>query len=348
MNDEEYDNNQDIKMKMKRVSISISHIFIIILSAIFIISCKNYVQQKQYKIGILCGLDYLAHLEVGFTSKMIELGYHEGKNIVYFYHRTNFEPEKEQQILNQFIRDQVDLILTYPTEVSMVAKNVTQKTNTPVIFAVANIEETNLIESVQKPGGNLTGIRFPGPDLAVKRFEVLREIVPKAKKIWIPYQRGYPIIKSQMDVLNPVAKEAGITLIEFPADDAREVRSELERIRSLGDPDLDAILFIAEPLSCTDDTFEEICKFAYNYNIPLGGGLMQVGDYESIYGVDIDASQTGEQAAILADKILKGTPAGMIPVVSSESYLVINYKSAQKFGLIIPEGLLCRADKIIR
>ena len=335
-------------MKNKKVPISISQILIMMLLFLLFVCCKSNVEQKQYKVGILCGLDYLAHLEVGFTSKMIELGYQEGKNIVYYYHTTNFEPEKEKQILDQFISDRVDLILTYPTEVSMVAKNATEKTNTPVIFAVANIEETNLIETVQKPGGHITGVRFPGPDLAVMRFEVLREIVPEMKKIWIPYQQGYPIIKSQMEVLNPVAEEAGIALIEFPADNIHEIKSELERIKSSGNPGFDAILFIAEPLSCTNDTFEEICKFAYTYNIPLGGGLMQVGDYESIYGIDIDASKTGEQAAVLADKILKGTPAGIIPVVSSENYLAINYKAAQKFGLIIPDGLLCRADRIIR
>ena len=75
---------------------------------------------------------------------------------------------------------------------------------------------------------------------------------------------------------------------------------------------------------------------------------MQVDEYGSIFGIHVDPRKTGEQAAILADKILKGTPAGTIPVVSSESYLEINYKAAQELGITIPEGLLNRADKIIR
>ena len=74
---------------------------------------------------------------------------------------------------------------------------------------------------------------------------------------------------------------------------------------------------------------------------------MQVGNYGSIFGINVDIRKTGEQAAILADKILKGTLAGTIPVISSESFLEINYKVALKFGVPVPEGLLSRADRII-
>ncbi|MBN2424844.1 MAG: ABC transporter substrate-binding protein [Calditrichaceae bacterium] len=305
-------------------------------------------QNKQFKVGILCGLDYTAEVSSGFKTKMTALGYKEKEDISYDFYSTNFNPQQEQQIIKNFIRDKVDMILTFPTEVSMTAKNMTRETDIPVIFAVANIEETNLIDNVTKPGKNITGIRFPGPDLAIKRFEVMRELAPKARRYWLPYQRGYPIIDSQLKVIYPVAQSAGITIVEFPADDAKGIRAELERIKQTGSIGFDAIFFIPEPLSCIDEAFLVMAEFAYEHKLPIGGALIQVGDYGSLYGINVDLQKTGEQAAILADKIFRGTPAGSIPVVSSESYLEINYKAAQDLGVTIPEGLISRADRIIR
>jgi putative ABC transport system substrate-binding protein len=304
--------------------------------------------EKVYKVGILCGLDYIADISDGFKDKMTELGYVEGENIIYELQTTNFEPEKEKQILNQFVEDNVDLIFTFPTEVSMFAKEATEGTDVPVVFCFANIEDTGLVESVRQPGGHITGVRYPGPDLAIKRFEIMLEMAPDAKRVWIPYQRGYPIVESQMEVLYPVAEAAGVTLIEFPADNAAELQAGLDAIAAPGVIDIDFILFIAEPLAVTPDAFEVMGRFASENNVPIGGALMEVGGYGSIFGVNVDIMKTAEQAAVLADKVLRGMDAGTIPVVSSESYFEINYNAVQEFGLNVSEGLLARADKIIR
>ena len=322
---------------------------LLLMFGIFWSGCsKKTPNEKVYHVGILCGLDYIAVIPDSFKAKMTELGYIEGRNIVYSVQRTNFEPVKEKQILRQFVEDKVDLIFTFPTEVSMAAKATTKGTKVPVIFAIANIEGTGLVDSVRQPGGNITGVRYPGPDLAIKRFEVMRELVPDARRMWIPYQRGYPIVKSQMEVLHPAAAAAGIILIEFPADDAAEIQAELDARKKLDDIGFDLILFIPEPLSCTDDAFEVMGRFAYEHKMPIGGILIQVGGYGSLFGINVDVPKTAQQAAILADKILKGAPAGTIPVVSSESFLQINYKVAKQLGVKIPEGLLSRADEIIR
>jgi len=322
-------------------------LIMLIVGCAFLSGCGKK-KPKVYRVGILCGLDYIGAIPDIFKPEMAKLGYIEGENIVYNIQRTNFEPVREKQILRQFVEDKVDLIFTFPTEVSMAAKAATKGTDIPVVFAIANIEGTGLVNSVRQPGGHITGVRYPGPDLAIKRFEVMRELVPEAKIMWVPFQRGYPIVASQMEVLYPVAEAAGVTLIEFPADDAAEVQAEVDARNKLDAIGFDAILFIPEPLSCTDDAFEAIAKFAYEHKLPIGGITMQVGDYGSIFGIDVDDPKTVQQAAILADKILKGTPAGTIPVVSAESYFEINYKVAQELGVHVSEGLLSRADRIIR
>jgi putative ABC transport system substrate-binding protein len=324
------------------------HAVLLVGICLFLSSCSEK-KPKVYRVGILCGLDYIATIPDSFKSKMTELGYIEGKNIIYDIQRTNFEPDREEQILKKFVKDKVDLIFTFPTEVSMAAKAAAQGTNIPVLFCFANIEDTGLVQSVRQPSGNITGVRYPGPDLAIKRFEIMRELAPSAKRMWIPYQRGYPIVASQMEVLRPAAAAVGVTLEEAPADNAAELQTILDaRAKKSANIGMDAILFLAEPLAVTSDAFAVMGKFAAEHRLPIGGALMLVEGYGSVFGVNVDIVTTGKQAAVLADKILRGTPAGTIPVVSAESFFEINYKASQELGLSVSEGLLSRADKIIR
>ncbi|HLF26626.1 MAG TPA: ABC transporter substrate-binding protein [Anaerolineae bacterium] len=313
----------------------------VIVVALLLSGCSNPTP-KVYRVGILSGLDFFAPTADGFKAKMTELGYVEGKNIVYDIQKTNFDPTGEGQILQKFVADQVDLILVFPTEVSLAAKTATQGTNIPVLFANANIEGIDLVDSVREPGGNITGVRFPGPDLAIKRFEILHELAPDATRMWIPYQRGYPNVAPQLEAVRPVAEAAGVTLVEAPADNLAELEAELQTRAQAADLGLDAILFIAEPLSVTPEVLAVTVEFATEHNLPIGGA------FGSVFGVSTDNVAVGRQAAPLADKIFKGAAAGTIPVASAENFLQINYKMAQALGLTVPEGLLSQAAEIIR
>lgn len=185
-------------------------------------------------------------------------------------------------------------------------------------------------------------------DIALKRFEIMRELAPQAKRMWMPYQRGYPIVARQLAALRPVAASAGVTLEEFPASGAAELKAVLDARAKSADIGMDAILFLAEPLAVTPDAFEVMAKFADEHKIPIAGALMSVGSYESVFGVHVNNVNVGKQAAFLADKILRGIPAGTIPVVSAENYFQLNYRAAQKLGLNVSEGLLSSANEVIR
>ena len=320
---------------------------LLVAVCMFLSSC-NEKKPKVYRVGILSGLNYIAEAADGFKAKMTELGYVEGKNIVYDHQKTDFDMAVYKNILKKFVADKVDLIFVFPTEASQEAKTATQGTNIPVVFTVANIEGTGLVNSVREPGGNITGVRYPGPDIALQRFEIMCELAPQAKRMWIPYQRGYPIVASQLEVLRLTAASAGVTLIEAPASNAAELQTELEAKAQSADIGMDAILFLAEPLAVTPDAFEVMCKFAAEHKIPIAGALMIVGGCESVFGVHVNNFNVGRQAAPLADKILRGIPAGTIPVVSAEPYFQLDYKAAQELGMNVSEGLLSRADEIIR
>jgi putative ABC transport system substrate-binding protein len=302
---------------------------------------------KVYHVGVLSGLNFFANTADGFKAKMTELGYVEGQNIVYDVQKTNYDPATEEQIVKKFVADKVDLIFAFPTDVALAAKKATQGTNIPVLFANANIEGIGLVDSVREPGGNVTGVRYPGPDLAIKRFEILRQVAPQAKRLWVPYKRGLDIAPPQLDVLRPAATAAGVTLVETPAADAAELQADLQARAKSSDMGIDAILMIAEPLVVTPDAFTVMAKFAAEHKLPIGGALMVVGDYRSLFGVSTDNVAVGRQAAPLADKILKGTPAGTIPVVSAENFLQINDKAAQALGLTIPDSLLRQAAEVV-
>ena len=322
---------------------------LLVVVCILLSGCGEKVQEKKlYRVGNLCGLDYCLDITDSFKAKMADLGYVEGENIVYDLQSTNFEPKREKQILKKFVEDKVDLILTFPTEVSIAAKEATEGTNIPVIFANANIEGNNLVESVQHPGGNVTGVRWPGPDITVKRFETMRELAPQVKRMWVPYQIGYPTAPIELEGLRSAAAAVGVTLVEFPTHGVADVQAELERRAQLDDIGIDAILLIVEPLGAMPDAFVVMAQFAAEHKLPIGGNIMpMVKDYRSLFGVAIDKAHAGRQAAIQADKIFKGTSVATIPVISSESYLQIDYTAIKEFGLNVSEGLLARADEII-
>jgi putative ABC transport system substrate-binding protein len=279
---------------------------------------------------------------------MTELGYVEGQNITYDVQKTNFDPAKEQEILKKFVADKVDLIFVFPTEAALATKAATEGTNIPVIFANAFIEGNTLVESIRQPGGNITGVRFPGPDIAVKRLEILHQLVPQAKRVWVPYQRDYPSVSPVLEVLHPVATSMGITLVEVPATSPADVQADLQARAQSADIGLDAILFIPEPLNVAPDAFAAISQFAVEHKIPIAGAFVSPEGQGLVFGYLSNNVEVGELAAPLADKIFKGIPAGTIPVVSPGSHLVVNYKVAQELGLTVSEGLLSQAVEIIR
>ena len=331
-------------MRMSRTS----HILGLLFSVLLAFSSGCGTNPKVYRVGILCGLDIFDGTIDGFKSKMDELGYREGVSIVYDIQNTDAEPARENEILQKFIRDKVDLVFTFPTTVSVEAKKALRQTDTPLVFANSNIEFNDLVKSILEPGRNVTGVRYPGPDISLKRLELLLEIVPHAKKILLPYNQSVTLIASQLEMLRRTAKISGITLLELPTSGVDELEAKIAGLSSANKTDIDAILIIPEPLAVSHQGFSILAKYAEENRIPLGGTWRTLGDFSSIWSVSTDNIAVGKQAAILVDRILKGTPAGSIPVVSAESYIQINCKAANKLGIKIPDGLIKQADQVVR
>jgi putative ABC transport system substrate-binding protein len=320
-------------------------LLLIVLLSLTPTACKR--SPRIYHIGVLCTLDYFLDTMEGFKERMSELGYEEGKNVVYDLRRSQTDSALAQRILEEFVADNVDLIFTFATDGAVAAKAITRGTQIPVLFANSNVEGADLVDSVKAPGGNITGVRYPGPDLTLKRFDIMRELAPEAKRIWVPYRRGRAVVISQFEALRPVAEAAGITLIESPADDAEEVQKMLDAWEESDPIAFDAILMIAEPLTVTPDAFTAIARFAVAHKLPFGGAMMSASGFTSLFGVSTDNKAVGRQAAPLAVKILKGIPAGTIPVASAENYIEISVSACEAVGVEAPVGLLKMADHVL-
>ena len=141
--------------RIRKTGIAIFIIFLI--SVFFLICCSKF---KTYYVGVMCGLNFFAETTDGFKERMTELGYIEDKNIIYDVQKTDFDMAVYDRILKKFVEDKVDLIFAFPTEAAMQAKEVARGTGIPVVFANAYTENTGLVNTVQEPGGNITGVRI--------------------------------------------------------------------------------------------------------------------------------------------------------------------------------------------
>jgi putative ABC transport system substrate-binding protein len=334
--------NNRFQKRVRKIGIIMS---VILLGSVCSLVCCS--KPRVYRVGVLSGINFVAEITDGFKERMTELGYVEDKNIAYDVQKTDFDMAVYDRILKKFVGEKVDLILVFPTEAAQQAKSVTEGTGIPVVFANAFTEDTGLIDTIQEPGGNITGVRWPGPEIVARGFEIFMELAPHAKRMIVPYLGNYfPRVKSQLDVLRPVAASANITLIEIPAASPAELEAEFKKLQ--GPFDAAVIHTLAEPLVITPEGFAAVAKFAARYNIPIGGAPIFEGDYQAVFGIIPPPHVQGRQAAYIADKIFKETPAGKLPVVTADYVFMFNYKQAEKMELEVSEGLLSQADQVIR
>lgn len=305
-------------------------------------------KNKVYRVGIFSGLDAFSEIAIGFKRKMEALGYLEGKNIVYDYQKMDAGAINEQKGIKKFIDDKVDLIFTFPTEATIAAKTMTAGTGIPVLFAMAGIEDTDLVESVHRPGGNISGVRYPGLELTAKRLEILHELMPAVKRVFITYDPQYPTVPAALDELHSVASVLGVTLVEEPVNTLSQLQDAYGRRTVSGRVDIDAILIMPEAFSRNPDAWALITLFAAEHQLPVAGASYQTALEGAVFGYSPDLIEMGGVAASMAHKIFTGTAISDIMVVTPGSRLWFNYTQAQKLGLTVSEGFLSRVDKIIR
>ncbi|HEX2993979.1 MAG TPA: ABC transporter substrate-binding protein [Anaerolineales bacterium] len=317
--------------------------------ATLVVSGCGAQKPKVYHVGLMSYGKAFTAVGDGIKEKMTELGYIEGQNIVY---ETRIADEaaddaEELRLAKELVDAKVDVIVAFPSPSVVAAIEATKGTDIPVVFVYYPIEGNALIKSVREPGGNVTGVRYPGPELMTRRMQLLHAIAPQVKRVWIGYNATGPNTAVALDALRPAAAEAGITLVEVPAAKIEELAADLAARDASDELGIDAIFLMPDSFNTSTDGFAMLSKFATEHNLPLVGSLANMVD-SALFVNTIDNKALGELAAPTIDKVLHGAQAGTLPVITPDQTLIINNKVAQQLGLTVPEIVLEQANKIIK
>ncbi len=330
---------------MKKILIAATIVALVLLGGyfLFVKSGIKTASEKVYHVGIVNATPFFTPAIDGFKQKMTELGYVEGKNIIYDVQIATTTADS-LTISDTFVRNKVDLIYAFAVGAVVEAKKATEGTGIPVVSIGA--DSPGVIESIQHPGGNITGVGFPTAEIALRRFEVFHELAPKAKTVLLPVLKDYPTIPPSIASITPVAEKLHVTLVVVPVANPAEMAQYLKE-HDTKDVGFDSILIIPQPIAGLPEFINPIYDFSDKHNIPVGG-VMDLQSGRGLFSLIPQPFHMGELTAPLADKIFRGIDPGTIPIVTPDPFFEINYKAVAKLGLTISDSLLNIADKIDR
>jgi len=302
--------------------------------------CLDEQAGKSYTVAIVNLSEIHDKVLQGFKRGLADHGYIEGKNITYLYNGSRTKMSDLENDLQAFIKDKPDLILSITTPATKKAKMMTAGKGIPVVFAsVSDPVQSGIVQSLVKPGGNLTGIKVGGN--SAKALEWLLRISPHVKKITVPYNSNNRTTILSLHDLQNAAERIGITLAVYETNN----KKELEFLFKNFPQDSDALWLLNSHFLV--DNIELFVQAAEKYRLPLGSSTSQVASGVMVtYGQD--AFRTGKLAAGLAHEIFQGGSTCNIPVEVTDFFLGINLKTADAIGVDISEDILHVADIIIR
>jgi putative ABC transport system substrate-binding protein len=299
-------------------------------------------------------LGYLSQLEParesaraeGVRLALHERGHIEGQNIATEYRYAEGKIDRYPELAAELVRLKVDIILAAGgTGVIRAAKNATKTIPIVMVGGGADPVEAGLVDSLARPGGNVTGLTLLSRELGGKRLELLKEAVPKVARVAILYDSGITSSVLEMKEVLPVAARAlRLTLQPWEvraADGFEKVFAALNKQRPDG-------LYVSGS-ALMNNNQKRIASFALKSRLPSvyisreaveAGGLMSYG---------ADQAESYRRVAYYVDRILKGAKPADLPVERPMKFeLVINLKTAKQIGLTIPQWTLMKADKVIQ
>jgi putative tryptophan/tyrosine transport system substrate-binding protein len=274
-----------------------------------------------------------------FVQRLRDLGWIDGRTVTIEYRWAEGRSERYAEIAAEFVKLNVDLIVTSGSAVAA-AKQATSII--PIVFAVASDPVgSGMVKSLARPGGNVTGLSVEAPDLAGKRLELLREVVPGLQQLAIMANAGYPAAVKEMDEVQQTAGRLGLETIRSGVSRAQDIAPAIGALKGRADA-----LYV-----CTDSMISanknRINAFALAARLPTmhatrdteALGLMSYGpNYPDLF----------RRAADMVHRILHGAKPADIPVEQPTKFeLVVNLTTAKALGLTIPESFLLRADEVI-
>src|SRR5215471_6522586 len=299
-------------------------------------------QHKIPTIGFLGSLSQSAQSTwtAAFVQRMREHGWIEGRTIAIEYRWAEGRGERFAEIAAEFVRLKVDVIVTVGGAV-LAAKQATSLI--PIVFAVAaDPVGGGLVASLVRPGGNVTGLSSQFTDLAGKRLELLREIVPSLRQLAIMANAGYPASVLEMAEVQATTRTLGLDVVTLEIRRAEDIAPAFEALKGRAE----ALYVCAESLVTTNRV--RINTLALAARLPTMHSIREYVEAGGLMSYGPNFPDLWRRTADLVDKILRGAKPADIPVEQPTKFdLVINLTTAKALGLTIPESFLTRADEVI-
>ena len=300
---------------------------------------------KVYRIGYLApGSATVSQLPVeAFREGLRELGLVEGQNIVIDYRFAEGRFDRLPELAAELVRLRVDVIMAGPTPPAMAAKKATG--TIPIVMAgVGDPVELGLIASLARPGANVTGLSFSvGMDIFGKGLELLREAVPKFRRVAILSNPGNP---SHALAITNVKGAAGSFGVQLQLLEAREPNQFDDAFAAMAKERVDALLVVADGMFILHRA--RLADLAAKNRVPSIHGVRENVEAGGLMSYGPSTVAAWRRAAFFVDRILKGAKPADLPVEQPTKFeLVINLKTAKALGLTVPATLLARADEVI-
>jgi putative ABC transport system substrate-binding protein len=276
-----------------------------------------------------------------FVQRLRELGRIDGRNVAIEYRWAEGRTERLSEFAAEFVRLKVDVIVTSATPPVIAAKQATSII--PIVFAaVGDPVGTGLVTSLARPGGNVTGLSLQATDLAGKRLDLLREVVPGLRRLAVMANVSAPPAVLEIAEVQTTARALGLEVVASEIRRAEDIAPAFESFKGRAE----ALYVCNDPLVTTNRI--RINTLALGMGLPTmynvrefvgAGGLMSYGpNFLDLY----------RRAAEFVDMILRGAKPAEIPVEQPTKFdLVINLTTAKALGLKVPEAFLLRADEVI-
>jgi putative tryptophan/tyrosine transport system substrate-binding protein len=276
-----------------------------------------------------------------FVERLRELGWIEGRNVAVEYRWAEGRNERFAEIVAEFLRHKVDIVITQGTPAVLAAKQA--MSTIPIVFAIAGNPVANgLVASLARPGGNVTGLSNQTADLAGKRLELLREVVPDLRRLAIMANVDNPSVVLDVGEVRTAAAALGFEVATSEIRSASDIGSAIKALRG----QVEALYVAGDPLVTTNRN--RLAILAVGARLPTMHGNRENVDAGGLISYGPNLPDLHRRAADFVDKILRGAKPAEIPVEQPTKFdLVVNLITAQALSLGVPPTLLARADEVI-
>jgi len=300
-------------------------------------------QQKLPTIGFLGANSPAVQRQwtTAFVQRLHELGWTEGHDLAIEYRWAEGRFDRSPAIIAEFVRLKVDVIVTHATANVVAAKQATSAI--PIIFtSVADPVGNNLVASLARPDGNVTGLSAQIADVAGKRLELLREIIPGLRRLALMANVGVANAIMEMGEVQAAARTIGLDVATFEIRQTRDIEPAIEAFKNRAE----ALYVQGDPLFTSNRL--RINTLALGARLPTMHGTREQVDAGGLISYGTNLTDLFRRAGDYVDKILRGAKPADLPVEQPTKFdLVINLITAKALGLEIPATVLARADEVI-